>query len=56
MESENKQNKLIEKEISLLVTRVGVEGELDEDGQKVQNSSYKINKYRGCDVQHGNDN
>ena len=29
------------------------EGELEEGGQKVQTSSYKINKYYGCNVQHG---
>ena len=44
----NKQtNKLIEKEIIFVVTRgVGV-GELDEDSQKVQISSNKINRYLG---------
>ena len=37
-----------------MVTRgeEGEVGELDEGGQKVQTSSYKINKYQGCDVQH----
>ena len=30
---------------------VGV-GELNEDGQKVQTSSYKINKYWGYTAQH----
>ena len=28
-------------------------GKVDEGGQKVQTSSYKINKSRGCNVQHG---
>ena len=28
------------------------EGELNEGGQKEQTSSYKINKYWGCNVQH----
>ena len=28
------------------------EGELDECSQKVQTSSYKINKYQACNVQH----
>jgi len=27
-------------------------GELEEDGQEVQTSSYKITKHWGCDVQH----
>ena len=41
------RNKLIEKEIIFVVTRGGDcgEGELEEGGQKVQTSSYKINKY-----------
>ena len=40
-------NKLIEKEIRFVVTRGSGEGkgELDEGGQEVQSSSYKINKY-----------
>ena len=29
------------------------EGHMGERGQKVQTSSYKINKYSGCKVQHG---
>ena len=29
-------------------------GEMGEVGQKVQASSYKINKSGGCNVQHGN--
>ena len=42
----NQPTKLIEKEIRFVVTRcVGYgEGELDEGGQKVQTSSFKINK------------
>ena len=28
------------------------EGKLEEGGQKVQTSSYKIKKYSGCNVQH----
>ena len=41
------KNKFIEKEIRLVVTRNRVWGqrELDEGSQKVQTSSYKINKY-----------
>ena len=37
-----------------MVTRGGGrgEGELDEGGQKVQNFSYKIPKYWGCNVPH----
>ena len=30
----------------------GAERELDESGQKIQTSSYKINKDQGCKVQH----
>ena len=43
-----------EKEIRFVVTKgMGLgEGELEEGGQKVQTSSYKINKYWGCNVQH----
>ena len=29
------------------------EGELDEGRLKVQTSSYKTEKYWGCDIQHG---
>ena len=41
------KNKLIEKEIKLVATRGRGwrDGELNEGGQKVQTSSYKINKY-----------
>ena len=37
-----------------MVTRGGACGErkLDEDGQKVKTSSFKINKYWGCNIQH----
>ena len=38
-----------EKEIRFVVIRGG---ELDESDQKVQISSYKTSKYRGCNVQH----
>ena len=44
----NKQiNKLIEKEIRFVIIRGGGcgDGELDEGGQEVRTSSYKINKY-----------
>lgn len=44
----NKQrNKLTEKEVRSVVTsgQGQRDGELDEGGQKVQTSSYKINKY-----------
>ena len=30
----------------------GAERELDESGQKIQTSSYQINKDQGCKVQH----
>ena len=48
--TENKQQKnpkLTGKEIRLVVTRGGGQGEreLEEDGQNVQISSYKTNKY-----------
>ena len=29
-------------------------GKMGEGGQKVQSSSYKINKSWGCNIQHGN--
>ena len=49
-------NKLIEKEFRFVVTRsrggCGVWGGLDEGNQKIEISSYKINKYWGCNVQH----
>ena len=40
-----------------MFTRIGVGGgqgaeELDEGGQKVQTSSYEINKFWGCHVHH----
>ena len=42
-------NKLLEEEMRFLVTRGGgwrgKWGEVDKDSQKVQTSSYKINKY-----------
>ena len=28
--------------------------EVGKGGQKIQTSSYKVNKSRGCNVQHGN--
>ena len=42
-----KITKFIEKEIRLVFTKVGMweEGEMEEGGQKLQTSSYKINKY-----------
>ena len=49
----NKQrNKLTEKEVRSVVTsgQGQRDGELDEGGQKVQTSSYKINKYQGHSV------
>ena len=49
--------KIIEKEIRLVVTKdkeLG-EGELEEGGQKVQNSTRKVNKYQGCNIQHNED-
>lgn len=54
MESnKNKQqtySKLIEKDIRFMVTEG--RGRKNWSGQKAQNSSYKINKYQGCNVQH----
>ena len=37
----------------LVVARVGGVGEMGEGDQKAQTSSYKINKFWGCNVQHG---
>ena len=53
----NKQEKLTpnseKKKSDLSLSEVRVrEGELKEGGQKVQTSSYNINKYQECDVQH----
>ena len=47
-EAKQKTTRLIEKEIRLVVTRGGGLGEreLEEGVQKVQTSSYKVNKYR----------
>lgn len=49
MESEKVKKTLKEKEIRISVTRGGVsrEGEIEEHGQKVQTSSYKIKKNQG---------
>ena len=52
---ENKQtNKLIEKRSHLQLPEAGgyMKGELDGGSQKVQTSSYKINKSQGCNGQH----
>ena len=46
---ENKTSKLLENE-STIVT--GNHGKKGEDGQKIQTSSYKINKSWECNVQH----
>ena len=53
---QNQQNKLIDADHRLVVAREksGVEmSEMDEGGQNVQTSSYKISKLWGCNVQHG---
>ena len=34
------------------IRKWGRVGQLDEGSQNVQTSSYKINKYLGCNVQH----
>ena len=51
---QNKTKKTHKKEIRSVVTkgRGWGEGELNESGQNVLTSSYKINKYQGCNVQH----
>ena len=52
MESKNQKNKtpkLLENK-SMIVT--GNHGKMCEDGQKIQTSSYKINKSWECSVQH----
>ena len=36
---------------NVVLQRWGV-GEVDEGSQKVETSSYRINKYQGCNVQH----
>ena len=45
----NKQTDLQKKRSGLWLPEAWV-GELDEGGQKRKTSSYKINKYWGCDV------
>ena len=50
-----KKTKLIETGRRLVAARIGewkVE-EMDDGGQRVQISSYKINRFQGCNVQHG---
>ena len=47
-----KKIKLIEKEIRSPQWQGVGEGGIDEVSQKVQTSSYKINKYLRCNVQH----
>ena len=50
-------NQLIEKEMRFVAIRGGGGGgELDEGSQKVQTSSYKINKYERCNIQRDKDN
>ena len=46
------RNEHLDTEKRLVVTRWM--GEMDEEGQKVQNSNYKINKSWRCNVPHGN--
>ena len=48
---QKKKNELTETEQIGDCQRQGME-EMKEDGQKVQTSSYKINKFWGCNVQH----
>ena len=43
----NKNAKLVEKEIRYVITRGKLGSGLEEGGQKVQTSSYKMNKYQG---------
>ena len=51
MESEPKE--LIETESRLVVSRGQGLSEMVEGGQRVQTSSYKMNKFWGTNVQHG---
>ena len=58
-QKQTKQNKInpIDTENRVMVARGeggGVGEEMGEGVQKVQTSSYKINKPWGCNVQHGN--
>ena len=50
-----KKSKLIETESRLVVASVG-KGvrEMDKGGYRIQTSSCKINKFWGCNEQHGN--
>lgn len=52
--SQPNKNKFIAKENRFVVTRGRgyQEGELAEGKQKIKTSSYKTNKYQGCNVQH----
>lgn len=50
---DSKIPKLIEKEARLAVARGVGKGNWDEGGQKVQTSTFKINKYWDYNVQHG---
>ena len=55
MESRTTTTKLIDTENRLVVARSEGKrvGEIGEGGQNPHNSSYKINKLWGCNVQHG---
>ena len=50
---EYKEIKLTKMESILVDAKVRRMGEVEESVQGVQSSSYKMNKFWGCDVQHG---
>ena len=54
-QKKKKKTKLIDTENRSVVSsgRVWEGWKMDEGGQKVQTSSYKINRCWGCEVQHG---
>ena len=53
LKEKKKTKNILDIENKLVVARGQVVGKMGEGGQKVQTSSYKINKSWGCDVQHG---
>ena len=55
VESKKQKYKLVDTENRLVVARGGGRrvGKMGEGGQKVQTSSYKINKSQRCNIQYG---
>ena len=54
VEPKNKQIKLIKTVSSIVVARAGSWGEWEDVVQRVHAFGYKMNKFGGCNVQHGN--